>query len=156
MQNPLIKTGIECVPAVEWVKIRPEMYWGTLQPKASDALQGMVEQLAVLGCDDIKTLIAGDWYYVGSRHDWLKSGLDKAQTLENLFGRSYGFPEAGETALRTEFFLSIFAENLLVWRNQRLTNIKGEYTVEQRRQLEANFYDGVAVAFNGNVYETNA
>jgi hypothetical protein len=145
-------SDIQVVSLSEHVLSNPKMYWGTDNPTEDDAIDALVEQLKVLGLDNIKILNSNSWSYVGASFDWLMSGLDTAKSIDNLFKKGWGFPEAGINSLRSEYFIYMFADDVALWRNDELLTIKGACT-DLKRSFFLENYDGyVALAFRGNQY----
>ena len=145
-------SDIKTISLSENVLTWPEMYWGTQKPKIENAIELIVEQLNIMGCTNVAVLDSDSWAYVGAYEDWVSSGVEQAGSINNLFERGTGFPEAGHNSLRFEFLIYTFSENVILWRNNSLMCIKGECGDIQKKYLNDNCMGMCCVAFNGNVY----
>lgn len=150
--DELMKHGIECLSGIELVKRRPSMYWGTDSPTVEDALKGIMEELQILNCKNVRSARHADWDIIGASDDWVVSGLEMAGTVDRLFQEGMGFPQAKGTSLRFEFFLYVFAKDIVLWRNGESIIIKGSSEPKLLDCFRDYFYNDVAVAFKGNTY----
>ena len=101
---------------LDLIRARPEMYWGKKQPGSHDVVLIMVDQLLILECKKINIFHQDDWFFVGSDTDWLSSGLDGGISIQELFTKGRGFPEAKTAgSIRSELLVYDFATDVVLW-----------------------------------------
>lgn len=132
-----------------------KMYWGKDNPQAEDVINELEKQLMILNSSEIKYFKHGEWYFFGAKTDWIESGLSKSRTVKELFEKGTGFPEAGGFSLRSEFFTYEFTEDLMLWRKEELTLLKGEVDEDLEVIFKCSYPKGVAICFRGNMYLKN-
>jgi len=141
--------------SLELIRARPEMYWGKKNPSSHDAVHAIVDQLLVQNCENIKINKNKEWYFIGSPSDWISSGLDNGITVQELFTKGRGFPEAKVAgAIRSELLIYDFATDVVLWFKNELQTIKGNLEKQEKMSEFCNnlYSSGVAVGFKGNTY----
>jgi hypothetical protein len=141
--------------SVELIRARPEMYWGKKNPDSHDPVHAMVDQLLIQNCENININKKDDWYFIGSASDWISPGLDNGMSVQELFTKGRGFPEAKVAgSIRSELLIYDFATDVVLWFKNELQTIKGN--VEEREKIlefcKKLFNSSVAVGFKGNTY----
>ena len=146
------KSYISVVSGEKWVKSSPKLFWGTDNPNSQDYILGVNKQLELEGCIDIKILDFNHWNFIGSRTDWIQSGLDGKQSVNDLFNRSIAFSTSkGEIGVRLEYYIKIYTDNLILWRENSLNLIKGKIDNDIPKFLRDNYCDYVTMAFKMNL-----
>lgn len=139
----------------EHIKKNMRMYWGKDDPATSDVLKALTEQLITLNSEGIKSFEKNGWNFIGADTDWIESGLANSRTVIDLFKKGSGFSEAGGLSLRSELFVYEFAEDLVLWRKEEVTSLKGKSDQFLESIFNECFLNGVAICFRGNVYARN-
>ena len=146
---------IACVSLTEHVLNNPLMYWGKNNPGYQDVVDAIADQIEVLGCSSAITEKFGEWVLVGSKDDWILSGLKLGKTIRGLFEKGVGFPEKGGNSLRCEFFVYTFSESICVWRDNTLYELKSNVGEELEQEFSNRYLNMCMVAFKGNCYDSN-
>jgi hypothetical protein len=128
----------------------PQLYWGKKNPNTEDYRNGLQKSLEILKCQDVLTMSYNDWNIVGSKVDWIKTGLPDGKTENELFEKGGGFPEAGPNVIRTEYFIRLYTDHVVLWRNNKLNQIKGNIDDGLLEFLKENYTDYVTLAFKAN------
>ena len=137
----------------EYIRQKPEMFWGPRGPSAQNLISGMVEQLIILGCEAIKLYSKNGWYFLGAESDWISGVIPDGENIEYPFKHMQGFPEANVGgAPRSEIFFYDFAERLIVWYKEQAILLKGDPEPEFNNYFQSKYGNGVALAFYGNTY----
>ncbi len=149
------ESRIRCISLAENVVRHPERYWGMRAPDCDVVIEAIVDQIKTTTQGEIRVFKERDgWCYVGSDKDWIAAGLLKAGSIENLFKKAMGLSEVGQNSLRIEFFLSTFAETIVLWRGHEIFAIQGSVLEGQKIFFEERYTHCVAVGFHGNVYSS--
>jgi hypothetical protein len=126
----------------------PFMYWGTDNPSSIDFINGVKNQLGFLNYQKIKSLTANDWYFIGSKFDWIQSGIINRDSENDLFNRVFGFTNSdGAIGVRVEYFIKIYTDHVSLWRNNKINKIKGDIDNEVIEFIKENYNNYFTLAF---------
>ena len=132
---------ISSLNAVELVKLRPEMYWGKENPSISDVSSAMLRQIEFENSNVGHVDRYENWNIVGSKQNWFEPVVENEMEIPELFNDVRSFDDGRSNSLRTEFFLAIYSESLVVWVNHRFLFIKGSVDSEIETYMK-NKYKG--------------
>jgi hypothetical protein len=142
------KEDIKIINPDEHVLNNPSMYWGTTNPSSIDFINGVKNQLKYLNDKKIKTLNVNGWYIIGSKFDWIQSGLVNGKSEDDLFNSMCGYSDSkGATGVRVENLIRIYIDHVLLWRNNKINQIKGGSDNVVIELIKDKFYDYVTLAF---------
>jgi hypothetical protein len=136
---------------LELVRERPELYWGPHGPSENAAASKLVDQLMILGCDDIRVIKIDDWCVVGAEKDWVSSVLIES-TLELLFTSIIPFKESKYlNSIRSEILIYDFAKDIALLRCGQIIEIKGNCENIDVNSIR-NILNGTALFYRGSSY----
>jgi hypothetical protein len=143
--------NIKSSSALELVRKWPERYWGPHGPSENAAASKLVDQLMILGCDDIQVIKIDDWCVVGAEKDWVSSVLIES-TLEQLFTSIILFKENKYlNSMRTEILIYDFAKDVALLRGGQIIEIKGNCEDIDVNSI-SNILNGTALFYRGSSY----
>lgn len=142
---------IKSPSGLELVRKWPERYWGPHGPSENTAASKLVDQLMILGCDDIRVIKIGDWCVVGAEKDWVSSVLIES-TLEQLFTSIILFKESKYlNSMRSEILIYDFAKDVALLRSGQIIEIKGNCEDIDVNSI-SNILNGTALFYRGSSY----
>ena len=132
----------------EFAKSVPKMFWGTGNPNSDIYLSSIMEHLEREDCRDVKTLKYANWCVIGSKLDWIQSGLVNGKSESDLFNKMFRFTDSGGAiGVRVEYLIKVYTDHVALWRNNKLNQIKGNIDDGLIEFLKENYTDYVTLAF---------
>jgi hypothetical protein len=124
------------ISAEAWVRTNAARYFSAGHFSPEEVVGQLVVEASLSGSRLVEVQHVGDWWLIRSDVDWLPPPVDE-QAFESLVD----FPEDGPNGVRSEFFLTQFARDVV-------THSPGE----DFRVVKGALGDEIAPLFSGNSF----
>ena len=113
---------VKLVDAFEWVRSRPQQFFGRDRPDAVHLLAYLMADVVELGKGECLIRRSGPWWIIGSDFDWL---TNVSCAVSELFRRVVPAPQHGEHSMRGEVLVGAFCPDISVVGADGLVRIAG-------------------------------
>jgi hypothetical protein len=114
---------IAAVNGLEWVRSRPQQFFGRDKPDAVHLLAYVMADVVELARGECQIRRLDTWWIIGSDVDWL---ADATCSITELFSRVVPAPQHGEHSMRGEVLVGAFCSDITVVGLDGVTRIIGE------------------------------
>lgn len=108
--------------AVQWVRSRPQQFFGDHDADALKLLCFLMADVIELGKGDCSIRRCGSWWIIGSDTDWF---INLPCSIDETFQRVVPAPQHGEHSMRGEILVFAFAADISVVGPDGITWIVG-------------------------------
>jgi len=136
--------------AEQLVLAKPRMFWGSDDPGEPEFVDAIISQLKIDDVTEYEYKKYGNWIFFISSIDWFEIGLKmiSSNNINDLFEKMVRFSDENQNkGVRVEYLLQLYVDKLIVFRNNKVIQIKGKKNQELDAYVMDTFKDKTVLAF---------